>query len=83
MGFQTIYRVVAPSTGWIGAGMVVIQAGRVRGRRRLCGGFVCNLEDHDLSFDSWAPREGFVQIQQPVTMAWRLHGGGVTNDLSN
>jgi hypothetical protein len=64
----------------IGAGMVVVK----RDAFEAVGGFASdpvNLEDHDLSLKLGAS-QGFVQIEQPVTMAWRLHGGGVTNDLS-
>ena len=64
----------------IGAGMVVVR----RDAFEAVGGFAddpINLEDHDLSLKLGASK-GFVQIQQPVTMAWRLHGGGVTHDLS-
>jgi glycosyltransferase involved in cell wall biosynthesis len=64
----------------IGAGMVAIK----REVFEAVGGFAAepvNLEDHDLSLKLGVSK-GFVQIQQPVTMAWRLHAGGVTNDLS-
>lgn len=63
----------------IGAGMVVIK----REEFTRIGGFAAeriNLEDHDLSLRLGVSR-GFVQVQQPVTMAWRLHQGGVTKDL--
>ena len=62
----------------IGAGMVAIK----RTEFNTADGFTAaaiNLEDHDLSLKLGLSK-GFVQIQQPVTMAWRLHAGGVTND---
>lgn len=66
---------------------LVIGAGMIAVRRDIfltSGGFseaAINLEDHDLSLRlGLAP--GFVQVMQPVTLAWRLHDGGVTRDLS-
>jgi glycosyltransferase involved in cell wall biosynthesis len=63
----------------IGAGMIAI-------RRDVfldSGGFseaAINLEDHDLSL-RLGLAAGFVQILTPVTLAWRMHGAGVTRDL--
>jgi hypothetical protein len=63
----------------IGAGMIVVR----RDVFLQCGGFCeepVNLEDHDLSLKlGLAP--GFLHIMRPVTMAWRMHPGGVTRDL--
>ena len=65
---------------------LVIGAGMVAVRRDVflsSGGFsaaAINLEDHDLSL-RLGLSQGFVQVVAPLTMGWRLHGGGVTREL--
>lgn len=63
----------------IGAGMMAVR----RDAFLACGGFsteAVNLEDHDLSL-KMGLSPGFVQIVRPLTLAWRLHRGGVTREL--
>ncbi len=64
----------------IGSGMIAVR----RDVFLASGGFTAravNLEDHDLSL-KLGLSPGFVQIVSPLTMGWRLHGGGITSNLN-
>jgi glycosyltransferase involved in cell wall biosynthesis len=62
----------------VGAGMIAV----ARQQFDRVGGFVSepiNAEDHDLTL-KLGTAAGFVQIVQPLTLAWRLHSASVTRD---
>lgn len=73
------YLATWPRSFIVGASMIAVR----RDEFARVGGFTpsqVNLEDHDLSLKLGTAR-GFVQLVQPVTLAWRLHPGGVTEDM--
>jgi glycosyltransferase involved in cell wall biosynthesis len=64
---------------FVGAGMTVVR----RDVFKRAGGFtdaITNCEDHDLML-RLGDAKGFVRTEQPITLAWRRHQGGTTQDL--
>ena len=64
----------------VAAGMIIIR----RDVFREVGGFTnqpVNMEDHDLMIRIGVAK-GFVMVESPVTLAYRLHAGSVSCDLN-
>jgi GT2 family glycosyltransferase len=63
---------------FVGAGMSVLRREEFL-RTQGYSTHITNSEDHDLAFRMGLAR-GFVQIVEPVTLAYRRHPGGLTRD---
>jgi glycosyltransferase involved in cell wall biosynthesis len=65
---------------WVGAGMSVLRREEFAKTNGYAKSIV-NSEDHDLVL-RMGEASGFVQVVEPVTLAYRRHPGSVTNNLS-
>ena len=79
--FDDFLSAQSASDCFVGAGMTVVR----KDIFTRAGGFtdaITNSEDHDLML-TLGDATGFVRVEQPMTLAWRRHQGGTTQNLKH